>query len=81
MFTIINDLRLQAGKSTLGWLNPALYGLYSNQALYFNDVTIGSNEGCDQDNEVGFSAATGWDPVTGFGTPKLSQLITYFVNL
>jgi hypothetical protein len=33
-----------------------------------NDITNGTNPGC---GTAGFSAARGWDPVTGLGTPAL----------
>merc|ERR1711865_772799 len=37
----------------------------------FNDVTKGSNPGCDTQ---GFPAAKGWDPVTGWGTPDFGKI-------
>ncbi|KAH8978494.1 hypothetical protein EDB92DRAFT_1909434, partial [Lactarius akahatsu] len=49
-------------RPALGFLNPWLYGIASQG---FNDITSGSNPGCDTD---GFSAVPGWDPVTGLGT-------------
>jgi tripeptidyl-peptidase-1 len=81
MFAMINDIRLSNGKTTLGWLNPSLYGLYTDQSKYFNDIEDGTNEGCDSDDGVGFESCEGWDPVTGLGTPKLSKLFDYFTNL
>lgn len=54
---LLNDALLSAGKSRLGWLNPWLY----SNADALNDVTSGDNPGCDTN---GFSAATGWDPVS-----------------
>merc|ERR1719159_1263096 len=41
VFSLLNDLRLQNGKPTLGFLNPFIY---ENMAA-FNDVTKGSNDG------------------------------------
>jgi tripeptidyl-peptidase-1 len=58
---LLNDLRLQRGKSTLGFLNPFLYGAASSA---LNDITSGSNTGCGF-SDAGFSAVDGWDPVTG----------------
>ncbi|KAI0736372.1 family S53 protease-like protein [Fomitopsis betulina] len=66
---LLNDALLSAGKSRLGWLNPWLY----SNADALNDVTSGDNPGCSTN---GFSAATGWDPVTGLGTPNFSALKT-----
>ncbi|KAH9948990.1 peptidase S8/S53 domain-containing protein [Amylocystis lapponica] len=70
IIALLNDELLAAGKSTLGFLNP---WLYSTAASAFNDVTSGDNPGC---NTNGFTAGTGWDPVTGLGTPVFSALRT-----
>ncbi|KAH9174831.1 peptidase S8/S53 domain-containing protein [Lactarius sanguifluus] len=53
----------------LGFLNPWLYGR-GFQGL--NDITSGSNPGCNLD---GFSAIAGWDPVTGLGTPHFHRML------
>ncbi|KZV93723.1 subtilisin-like protein [Exidia glandulosa HHB12029] len=63
----LNDELLAAGKNPLGWLNPFLYA----NGGAFNDVTSGSNPGC---NTNGFDAAQGWDPATGLGTPNYGAL-------
>merc|ERR1711881_404149 len=39
---LLNDLRLQGGKSTMGFLNPMLY----EKASAFNDIAEGSGSGC-----------------------------------
>ncbi|EPS93872.1 hypothetical protein FOMPIDRAFT_1135359 [Fomitopsis schrenkii] len=67
---LLNDQLTSAGKSPLGFLNPFLY---STAASALNDVTTGSNPGC---NTNGFPAAAGWDPVTGLGTPNFDALKT-----
>lgn len=67
VISLINDGLISAGKSPLGFLNPFLY---ANPGA-FNDVTSGSNPGC---NTNGFKASSGWDPVTGLGTPNFSAL-------
>lgn len=64
----INDYRISQGKSTLGFLNPALYSAPSSS--YF-DITEGSNVGC---NTKGFPATTGWDAATGLGTINFANL-------
>ncbi|KAJ7616593.1 peptidase S8/S53 domain-containing protein [Roridomyces roridus] len=63
----LNNELVSKGKSTLGFLNP---WLYANPGA-FNDVVSGSNPSCDTD---GFPATTGWDPVTGLGTPNYPAL-------
>ncbi|KAG6836128.1 hypothetical protein H0H93_011087 [Arthromyces matolae] len=68
IFSLLNDARLAAGKPSLGFINPILY---SQGAAGLNDITSGSNPGC---NTSGFAAGPGWDPVTGLGTPDFLKL-------
>jgi subtilase family serine protease len=59
----------------LGQINPALYALASgpNYGTYFYDVTTGKNQ---TDPAVpGYPATTGWDPITGLGTPNAATLV------
>ena len=58
LVALVNDQLLNAGRSTLGWLNPLLYS--SAASSVFNDITSGNNPGCGTN---GFTAVTGWDPV------------------
>ncbi|KAK7057811.1 Tripeptidyl peptidase A [Favolaschia claudopus] len=58
---LLNDWRLQHGKSTLGFLNPFLYGAGLKGLV---DITEGNVLGCDQ---PGFNATEGWDPTSGLG--------------
>jgi len=81
MISLINDIRLQNGKSRLGWLVPSLYALLNDESYYFNDVVQGYNLGCANDDYVAFSTNSGWDPVTGLGTVKFSRLFTALYNL
>ncbi|KAH9917379.1 subtilisin-like protein [Epithele typhae] len=74
VLSAINDARLAVGKKPVGWVNPALYKFEGA----FNDITEGDNPGCDTD---GFSAAKGWDPVTGLGTPNYLKLVASFLLL
>lgn len=60
MLTLINEKRLLAGKSTVGFVNPVLYA----HPEVFNDIKYGRNPGCATE---GFAARKGWDPVTGLG--------------
>lgn len=66
---LLNDLRLQKGKSSLGFLNPLLY----SQAEAFTDITTGASDGCGLLSK-GWPATKGWDAVTGLGTPDYSKL-------
>jgi len=59
----------------LGQINPTLYSLASgpNYGTYFYDVTNGNNQ---TDPAVqGYPATTGWDPITGLGTPNAATLL------
>ncbi|KAF5352136.1 hypothetical protein D9758_009234 [Tetrapyrgos nigripes] len=69
VIALINDRLVAAGKPVLGFLNPFLY---ANPQAFF-DIASGSNPGCGTD---GFPASSGWDPVTGLGTPNFAVLLT-----
>ncbi|CCM00838.1 uncharacterized protein FIBRA_02880 [Fibroporia radiculosa] len=68
VIALLNDELVAAGEPSLGFLNP---WLYSSAASAFNDITTGSNPGC---NTTGFNATAGWDPITGLGTPDYIKL-------
>ena len=70
IISLVNDARLHNNKSTLGFLNTFLY---QNAAIMY-DVTSGHNEGCLAE-DTGFYASTGWDPVTGSGTPNFPAIV------
>lgn len=71
VFAQLNNLRLAAGKSSLGWLNPFIY----SNAECFNDVKDGSMNNCNAGTS-GFAALSGWDPATGMGSPNYQCLAT-----
>ncbi|KAI9462801.1 hypothetical protein BJY52DRAFT_1184925 [Lactarius psammicola] len=58
--SLLNDYMTSKGKDPLGFLNPWLYGKGSAK---LNDITSGSNPGCNID---GFPAIGGWDPTPDF---------------
>jgi tripeptidyl-peptidase-1 len=81
---LLNDARLRAGKSSLGFINPLLYAV-GFTAL--NDITGGGSVGCNGINGqngasvqggiipfASWNATVGWDPVTGLGTPNFEKL-------
>lgn len=70
IISLLNDARLHNKKSALGFLNPFLY----QNAASLYDVTTGHNEGC-LSYDTGFYATTGWDPVTGSGSPNFPALL------
>ena len=70
VFAALNNVRLAAGKPSLGWLNPSIY---SSFASCFNDINDGSNNGCEK-GVAGFATVAGFDPATGFGSPNYECL-------
>ncbi len=65
----------------LGLLNPALYRLGADPAKYaadFHDVTTGNNT--TDPTVPGYPATTGWDPITGLGTPDATRLLPDLVT-
>ncbi|RAR16056.1 tripeptidyl-peptidase 1 precursor [Stemphylium lycopersici] len=80
---LLNNARLAAGMSSLGFLNPWIYE-QGFQGL--NDIVDGGSRGCTgRDIYSGlpapfvpyasWNATKGWDPVTGYGTPDFEQLL------
>jgi subtilase family serine protease len=72
----------QNGRYTTGagLINPTLYSLAANATIYgsdFHDVTQGNNN-CDVQancaSNVGYSAGTGYDEVTGLGSIDVAKL-------
>jgi kumamolisin len=69
IWALINQTAANAGKTSVS-APPAVYqiGNSSSYLQAFNDVTVGSNGF--------FRAGTGWDPVTGWGSPDVAGLST-----
>jgi subtilase family serine protease len=65
----------QIAGHSLGLINPKLYALASGPRYIsdFFDVTTGTNQA--NPSVPGYSATTGWDPVTGLGTPNAANLV------
>jgi hypothetical protein len=89
MVAAINDARLAAGKSTLGFVNPALYALHRLERDVFRDVKEGSSKcpnqamtgamvGCCKH---GFRTGKGWDPLTGLGSVDFERLMEELLKL
>jgi subtilase family serine protease len=70
-------LNQKAGRS-LGFLNPPLYklGTSASYGQDFRDITTGDNSvNAGGVHVSGYSAGSGWDAVTGLGSPNAGQLI------
>lgn len=85
IIALLNDARIQAGQSTMGFLNP---WLYSDASSVLNDITHGGSTGCDGNGRfsgpqnggptvpyASWNATKGWDPVTGLGTPNFANMV------
>ncbi len=55
-----------------GFVAPFLYEVSRRRADAFRDIVKGNN---GMGTKGGFSAAPGWDPVTGLGTPNFKALL------
>jgi kumamolisin len=66
---LVNQQAIANGNPPLGFANPAIYniGLGSGYGAAFHDITSGGNGG--------FAAVTGYDLVTGWGSPNGTGLI------
>jgi len=88
--TILNDRLLGEGLPTVGFMNPLIYYLFETRPEIFNDVVIGNNA-CRVGQRMGstpldcneqyFSAAPGWDPVTGFGSMNMDLLAKAIIDI
>ena len=77
LLTLVNDLRLEMGKSPVGMVAPALYALQGTGV--FHDITEGRNNCCAAQTDpvccpYGFTAGEGWDAVTGLGSVDHGRL-------
>jgi subtilase family serine protease len=90
MLSLVNSQRVEAGKSTLGWVNPLLYKYY---ASFTNDITEGDKNACSGLEyssvsgyyhtccQEGFYPTTGWDPITGLGSINVEKFTALFGTL
>ncbi|KAF9371354.1 hypothetical protein CPB97_002019, partial [Podila verticillata] len=63
---LLNDRLIAKGSHPLGFLNPLIY----SKPGIWTDITQGNNPSCGTN---GFPAKSGWDPVTGMGTPNFQN--------
>lgn len=76
---LVADANQLAGH-TLGFINPYLYdiGNSDNYATTYHDVTVGNNS---SSGITGYNCTTGWDPVTGWGSPKAASLLMQVIKM
>jgi len=81
-WSAITAIMTQKAGARLGFLNKAIYdiGNHRNQTA-FHDITTGNNSALEFDSTnnpvliTGFSAGTGWDATTGFGSPISTSVV------
>jgi len=77
LFAIANSLRAAAGKATLSSTGTAVYSVAkANYSLNLHDITSGTNGSCG----TLCTAITGYDYVTGLGSPQANNIITALTN-
>ena len=71
---LVNQQAVSNGKSTLGFINPAIYALGKGSSYnsVFHDITSGSN---NNGKGQSYNAVVGYDLVTGWGSPNGQNLI------
>jgi subtilase family serine protease len=71
---LVNQQRVANGNSTLGFLNPTLYPIAESSSYDsdFHDITSGNN---NNGKGKSYNAVTGYDMVTGWGSPNGQNLI------
>ena len=64
LIALVNQKLASEGKASIGFLNPTIYSqnVTSNYPTGFHDITSGKSGS--------FSAVTGYDLMTGWGSPK-----------
>merc|ERR1719213_125764 len=76
----LNSVSVNKTGKPLGFMNPLLYKMAAEKPSSFTDITSGDNK-CTEDGCFstcqGYECTTGWDPVTGLGTPVLTEMIKY----
>jgi kumamolisin len=71
--TLVGEARATAGKDPIGFINPIIYpAATADQASLFDVVTSGSNGE--------FTAAAGWNAVTGWGGPHADLVLAFLAN-
>ena len=81
IIALANQQAVANGGSTLGFINPKLYqlGLSASFHSLFHDITSGNNRP-DLGSGAGFNAVSGFDLVTGWGSPIGQSFINALVS-
>ncbi len=76
IFALANEARANNGLGPLGFANPTIYSIAESAGYStdFHDIAVGNNQLVG--TPVGFTAASGYDFASGWGTPNVSNLVT-----
>jgi len=79
LITLLNNDRLNAGKTPLGFVNTIIYDMFDlDSQKYFNNQWGPSSNGGECGWDFGFKTKPGfWSPVVGCGSPKFDQIRAY----
>ncbi|OQR87000.1 tripeptidyl-peptidase [Achlya hypogyna] len=87
LITLWNELRLQKGLPSVGFINPLLYKIGGESPSAFHDIVVGNNGAgvADQHGNysfcpLNFAAGPGWDAASGLGSPVFDKLATLILN-
>jgi tripeptidyl-peptidase-1 len=80
--SLLNEIRAKHGMPPMGFINPLFYNIASRNPSAFNDVVLGQNKCSDYTFDgipalccpQAYIAETGWDAVTGLGSPNFNIL-------
>jgi subtilase family serine protease len=72
---LVNQQAVADGNSTVGFINPAIYAIGEGSSFDsdFHDIISGNNDCCRQ--KTWWNAVTGFDLVTGWGSPNGQNMI------
>lgn len=79
----LNSVQKQINKPVLGFVNPLLYKMHHDDPSTFNDITDGTTQCTEStccDDNFGFRSTTGWDPVSGLGSPNIGKMVEYLMH-
>ena len=85
LVSLLSEHQMKRGRPQLGYANPIMYAMPDQ---CYHDMTSGNNwcteSTCcpnkDGSSEYGYVATSGWDPVTGRGTPNITCIIDWLNN-
>src|SRR5207248_11169530 len=76
LFAVGNSMPRAAGKATLSHTNNSLYAIAKTTYSDYHDVHSGNNGACGSL----CNSVTGYDTVTGIGSPRANVLIPALAN-